>query len=281
MARGIRVSCCCGSAPRRRSFQSAQWSAGGEPIPGAHVTALALRRYQTHGDPGRRLDQCARAFVGTRGENAAEYHDDDFEWETLLEDGRRAILRQLEERRVDAMVHDSAQSGSERVDQIDRDWEDFHAQHSLGKFFKEKRYLPIEFPQLRTPNITIGEIGCGCGSAMIPVLRDNPTATAVACDVSATAVSVFQDAALPGAGIDSSRVRLSVNDFPDTSPFEDESVDVAMIIFTLSAFHPRDMKRVVEVARRGLKPDGLVVVRDYGLYDMAQVRAWAMALRQI
>lgn len=151
------------------------------------------------------------------------------------------------------------------------DWEDFHAQHSLGRFFKEKRYLPIEFPQLRDPNITIGEIGCGCGSALIPVLRDNPTATAVACDVSATAISVFQDSAMPGAGIDAGRVRLSVDDFPNTTPFDDQSLDVVMIIFTMSAFHPRDMKRVVRTVQRALRPGGLVVVRDYGLYDMAQV----------
>lgn len=210
--------------------------------------------------------------MGTRGENAAEYHDNDFAWETLHRDGREAIRRQLDEHHLQRSSPNDSQPGLEPIDVIERDWEDFHAQHSLGRFFKEKRYLPIEFPQLGTPNITIGEIGCGCGSALIPVLRDNPTAVAVACDVSATAISVFRESALPGAGIDPRRVRLSVDNFPKTSPFTDESIDVAMIIFTLSAFHPRDMRRVVETVRQGLKPGGLVVVRDYGLYDMAQVR---------
>ena len=208
----------------------------------------------------------AHAFVGTRGENAAEYHDNDFPWETLCPDGEEAIQRQQ-------LEVSTARADPDAKTQDGHDWEDFHAQHSLGRFFKEKRYLPIEFPQLRIPNITIGEVGCGCGSALIPVLRDKPTATAVACDVSGTAIQVFRDAALPGAGIDLHRVRLSVNDFPRTSPFEDESLDVAMIIFTLSAFHPMDMERVVGAVRRGLKPGGLVLVRDYGLYDMAQVRS--------
>lgn len=207
----------------------------------------------------------SHAFVGTRGDNAAEYHDNDFVWETLCAAGQEAIRRQQ-------LEASTARPGVDETPPASHDWEEFHAQHSLGRFFKEKRYLPIEFPQLRTPGVTIGEVGCGCGSALIPVLRDNPTATAVACDVSGTAIQVFRDAAMPGAGIDSRRIRLSVNDFPNSSPFEDGSLDMAMIIFTLSAFHPNDMKRVVAAVRRGLKPGGLALVRDYGLYDMAQVR---------
>jgi methyltransferase-like protein 6 len=210
----------------------------------------------------------SHAFVGTRGDNAAEYHDNDFVWETLCAAGQEAIRRQQ-------LEASTARPGADETPPASHDWEEFHAQHSLGRFFKEKRYLPIEFPQLRTPGVTIGEVGCGCGSALIPVLRDNPTATAVACDVSGTAIQVFRDAAMPGAGIDSRRIRLSVNDFPNSSPFEDGSLDMAMIIFTLSAFHPNDMKRVVAAVRRGLKPGGLALVRDYGLYDMAQVRMYA------
>ena len=218
-------------------------------------------------EPARTRQQYPRthAFVGTRGDNAAEYHDNDFAWETLRAAGQEAIRRQQ-------LEASTARPGADGTPPASHDWEEFHAQHSLGRFFKEKRYLPIEFPQLRTPNITIGEVGCGCGSALIPVLRDNPTATAVACDVSGTAIQVFRDAAVPGAGIDASRICLSVNDFPNSSPFQDGSLDMAMIIFTLSAFHPDDMKRVVAAVRRGLKPGGLVLVRDYGLYDMAQAR---------
>ena len=98
----------------------------------------------------------AHAFVGTRGENAAEYHDNDFPWETLCPDGEEAIQRQQ-------LEVSTARADPDAKTQDGHDWEDFHAQHSLGRFFKEKRYLPIEFPQLRIPNITIGEVGCGCG----------------------------------------------------------------------------------------------------------------------
>lgn len=244
--------------------------------------------------------------VGTRGENATEYHDNDFDWEILRDDGREAVRRQrLEHAQVGAETATATSTSTSTSTDVPctNEWEEFHAQHSLGRFFKEKRYLPIEFPQLRAKGVVVGEIGCGCGSALIPVLRDNETATAVACDVSSTAIAVFRDAAMPGAGIDPDRVELSVHDFPVTSPFGPETLDIAMVIFTLSAYHPEDMEAVVAGVKRGLRTGGLVLnarktcarfshsltrtarcalrarslarlvlLRDYGMYDMAQRR---------
>lgn len=62
-------------------------------------------------------------------------------------------------------------------------WEGFHAQHSAARFFKERRYLLLEFPQLATsdPPQHFVEIGCGCGSSLLPVLRANPTCRCVLC----------------------------------------------------------------------------------------------------
>jgi methyltransferase-like protein 6 len=225
------------------------------------------------------------AFVGGRGANAGEYYDEDFAWETLCEEGRVAVARQRRERLEQGLGHGLEGGGVEGRDVRERGrggeggedvdvhaWEDFHAKHSLGRFFKEKRYLPMEFPCLLTAGAVIGEVGCGCGSALIPVLRANPSAVAVACDVSETAISVCMETALPGAGIEAGRVSLSVHDFPATSPFVPGSLDILMVIFTLSAFHPNDMCRVVDAAWAALKPGGVVVFRDYGQYDMAQLR---------
>ena len=88
----------------------------------------------------------SHAFVGTRGDNAAEYHDNDFAWETLCAAGQEAIRRQQ-------LEASTARPGVDETPPASHDWEEFHAQHSLGRFFKEKRYLPIEFPQLRTPGV--------------------------------------------------------------------------------------------------------------------------------
>ncbi len=39
------------------------------------------------------------------------------------------------------------------------------------------------------------EIGCGCGSSLLPVLKANPAARVTATDISPTAVRLFRDAA--------------------------------------------------------------------------------------
>ena len=54
-----------------------------------------------------------------------------------------------------------------------RNWEAFHATHSSAQFFKERRYVPLAFPELmrEDPPMHIVELGCGCGSSIVPVLK--------------------------------------------------------------------------------------------------------------
>ncbi|KAF9606148.1 hypothetical protein IFM89_023201 [Coptis chinensis] len=54
-------------------------------------------------------------------------------------------------------------------------WRNFHNLHSTGKFFKERRYLLKEFPELLHANedSKVLEVGCGNGSTVLPILRDN------------------------------------------------------------------------------------------------------------
>ncbi len=64
-----------------------------------------------------------------------------------------------------------------------QDWERFYLSHPSARFFKERRYLLREFPVLaqQAPPKLVLEIGCGCGSSLLPVLKANPAATAVRC----------------------------------------------------------------------------------------------------
>ena len=50
-------------------------------------------------------------------------------------------------------------------------WEDFHATHYSAKFFRERRYMPLAFPELLQPNAHILEIGAGAGASIVPILK--------------------------------------------------------------------------------------------------------------
>lgn len=60
-----------------------------------------------------------------------------------------------------------------------------------------RRYLLLEFPSLAAAGRRqhVLEIGCGCGSSLLPVLKVNPDARVTATDLSPTAVRLFADAA--------------------------------------------------------------------------------------
>ena len=54
------------------------------------------------------------------------------------------------------------------------------------------------------------------------------------------------------------------------------------MIFVLSAIHPDKMLRALQHVHRCLRPGGRILFRDYGVYDMAQVkRAWVSVLRRV
>ncbi len=56
--------------------------------------------------------------------------------------------------------------------------------------YKPRRYLSAEFPELlsKPDGALLFDVGCGYGSALLPLLRENPTLRAVACDLSPTAI---------------------------------------------------------------------------------------------
>ncbi|PQP93289.1 methyltransferase-like protein 6 [Prunus yedoensis var. nudiflora] len=65
-------------------------------------------------------------------------------------------------------------------------WNAFHHRHASGKFFKERRYLLEEFPELVNckENSKVLEVGCGNGSTVLPILRGNENIIVYACDCS-------------------------------------------------------------------------------------------------
>ncbi|PRD27320.1 UNVERIFIED_CONTAM: Methyltransferase-like protein 6 [Trichonephila clavipes] len=57
-----------------------------------------------------------------------------------------------------------------------------------------------------------------------------------------------------------------------TEKIPPDSVDVATMIFVLSAIHPDKMHFVLKNVFEVIRPGGMLLIRDYGLYDQAMLR---------
>ncbi|XP_015783993.1 methyltransferase-like protein 2 [Tetranychus urticae] len=152
-------------------------------------------------------------------------------------------------------------------------WNKFYETHQ-NKFFKDRHWLFTEFPELLSKEVVnIFEIGCGVGNTVFPLLalRESPQTMIYCCDFSPLAIDILKSNDL----FDENRCKPFVCDVTSdvlSLPFDESSLDVIVSIFTLSAIPPKDIPRVISNLCRFLKPGGLFLFRDYGKYDLAQVR---------
>ncbi|TFK48441.1 methyltransferase [Heliocybe sulcata] len=162
-----------------------------------------------------------------------------------------------------------------------RHWDNFY-KNNESNFFKNRKWLHTEFPELMEATkpeagpLTIAEIGCGAGNAVFPLLtaNQNPHLKLRAHDYSSHAVKLVQNNPLyldpPMGSITASKWDLISEDLPeDMGP---GTVDIAILVFVLSALHPDEWGRAVANIHKMLKPGGLLLLRDYGRYDLAQLR---------
>ncbi|KAL7309460.1 hypothetical protein PS15m_011540 [Mucor circinelloides] len=157
-------------------------------------------------------------------------------------------------------------------------WNKFYEKNE-NKFFKDRNWLKIEFPELfETSQEDAGkkrvfEIGCGAGNTMFPLLDQskNPDLFVYAADYSSTAVDVVRG----NRHYDPSRSSAFVWDLSSAEipqEIEPESLDMIVLIFVLSALAPEQWDQAIKNIYKMLKPGGLVMFRDYGRYDLAQLR---------
>ncbi|KAF3452332.1 hypothetical protein FNV43_RR02765 [Rhamnella rubrinervis] len=245
-------------------------------------------------------------------EEEAEYFSKDFEWEEL-----RAEVENDPSFAHHLLPFEPTSSISSLQPQSDSDaWRRFHIRHSAGKFFKERRYLLKEFPELASckENSTVLEVGCGNGSTILPLLRGNENIIVYACDCSTEIIERAKET-VDASNIVSIKQRfhpfycdLSASKFPtwlacnqcqdmylqtqrNSSDITVNSrmdssdlylmresgcckggVDFITLIFTLSALPLQMMPVTIKECFSVLKPGGLLLFRDYGLYDMTMLR---------
>lgn len=158
-------------------------------------------------------------------------------------------------------------------------------------FFKNRKWLQQEFPILSkvtqpdSPPTAILEVGAGAGNTAFPILQQNrnPGLKVFACDFSKKAVELIRGNPLFTAGDTIGRIEASVWDVA-SSPHEDTgdtqlpdgvtpgSIDVIILIFIYSALEPRQWEQAVRNVWTALRPGGVILFRDYGRGDLAQVR---------
>ncbi|VDP09518.1 unnamed protein product [Soboliphyme baturini] len=161
-------------------------------------------------------------------------------------------------------------------------WSRFYDQHK-DMFFKDRNWLAIEFPELFYGNYhfcaesaiettTVLEVGCGVGNTVFPLLDSTGSKLFVyCCDFAENAVNLVKS----NVSYDENRCHsfvCDVTNLPLQMPFEQNSLDFILLIFTLSAICPSKMEATLSALVEYLKPGGLLLFRDYGRYDLSQVR---------
>ncbi|XP_030520621.1 tRNA N(3)-methylcytidine methyltransferase METTL6 isoform X1 [Rhodamnia argentea] len=243
-------------------------------------------------------------------EAEAEYFSKDFDWDDLRND-----VEADPSLRHHLLPFPPSASTSPPQDVSDA-WGNFHARHHTGKFFKERRYLLKEFPELVScgkKNPRVLEVGCGNGSTILPILRGNEDVIVYACDCSSEALEYAKEMldslnqASIGRRFHPFLCDFSLDGFPMwlacgpcretslrkhccSSEAEEKTetslrgfdlskdmsclggVDFITLIFTLSAIPFEMMPKALAECCCVLKPGGLLLFRDYGLYDMTMLR---------
>lgn len=162
-----------------------------------------------------------------------------------------------------------------------KNWDLFYKRNTT-KFFKDRHWTTREFLELidesplvdsDSPKRRLVEIGCGVGNLVFPLIQENlhQRYYIYAVDFSPRAIEIVQQNPLYSA----EHMSAFASDITTPDIFEQiqpESVDIVTLVFVLSAIHPDKFEVVATNLNRLLKPGGVVLFRDYGLYDMAQLR---------
>uniref|UniRef100_A0A0N5AJJ3 SAM_MT_RSMB_NOP domain-containing protein n=1 Tax=Syphacia muris TaxID=451379 RepID=A0A0N5AJJ3_9BILA len=117
------------------------------------------------------------------------------------------------------------------------------------------------------------EVGCGAGNTVFPLLTDPKSAQVFVhcCDYSSKAIEIVKQ----NPNYDENRCHAFVWDVTgdvSAAAVPPESLDIISCIYVLSAIPPELQKNALENFYKLLKPGGILLFKDYGQYDMTQLR---------
>jgi methyltransferase-like protein 6 len=254
--------------------------------PKTHMRKKELAARQNNGHQGMSKQERI-SFVATLG-------DDQVRIKELLADDDQLVEPEWRDKyEVEAMKY----------------WDHFYKQRS-DNFYKDRHYLREEFAELMPPEVVADpkkwiapkgaeeestevstaavatgkrvnllEVGCAVGNAVFPLLRANPDLFIYAADLSPIAIELLKKngeytperctAFSCDITLDKQTEALSM---PLDEAIPTGELDFVTMVFILSAISPASMPAVLARLRRLLKPDGMILFRDYGRHDLAQLR---------
>ncbi len=175
------------------------------------------------------------------------------------------------------------------MNQPEKYWDLFY-KNNKDNFFKDRKWLNIEFPLLfdllkpkkeetNNDQQIILEIGCGAGNTLFPLLEqnENENLKIVGVDFSKEAIEVVKTDPKYKKYNQTNNTFAAVwdlsnpeNSLPDT--INPNSVDIIVMIFVFSALSPDQWDSAIKNLQKMLKPGGKILFRDYGRYDLTQLR---------
>lgn len=157
-------------------------------------------------------------------------------------------------------------------------WDLFYKRNET-RFFKDRHWTTREFEELlqemKTSEAmdrkTMLEVGCGVGNLIFPLLKEGLNMFVFACDLSEKAIDLVKtNPEYREQDIKAFQTDITSKTFLGEMP--PCSVDVVTMIFVLSAINPEKFLQSLENLLFTMKPGGILLFRDYGLHDMAQLR---------
>ncbi|KAI8618908.1 S-adenosyl-L-methionine-dependent methyltransferase [Chytriomyces sp. MP71] len=161
------------------------------------------------------------------------------------------------------------------INEAPKNWDLFYKRNTTN-FFKDRHWTWREFPELVESaswdqGARLLEVGCGVGNFVWPLLEQNKAMFIYACDFSPRAVNFVKENELYAE----ERMKAFVCDLTANPLMENVPVatlDFVTAIFCLSAIPPSKLEAAVRNIATVLKPGGVVLFRDYGIYDEAELR---------